>query len=464
MNNIEPIVSVFMITYNHEKYISQALDSILMQNANFSYDIVIGEDKSTDSTREILLKYYEQYPDKIKLILHEQNVGITRNLIITMEACKGKFIALCDGDDYWTDSYRLQNQVDYMEVNPHLTMCFSNSIIVDEENNVINPSRVPTNMQKKINQKDILNGFSPPTNTLLLRNIYLQQILPLINNNIINCDYFISCLMANFGDIGYLDANVAAYRKHEGGAWSSASEFQRDISLYNLYDTLSKYVEEENKSFLKISALNIAQKLQKENMEETFLDNNYWTPQTAMLRSIRDLIQKISGNPSIALSIDDNPTLEQIVLKKWPNMVIQYAKYPEHDAQNMVNFRDSSFDIVFSHQVLEHIPKPWLAGKEIVRVLKPGGIGIHTSCAFNPRHGQPAFNDYYRFLPDGLAELFDGVKIILKDEWGNRNAILYNVGIDDGHGALGGRRFNQHIGEKSDGLYPWHTWIIFQKL
>jgi hypothetical protein len=89
---------------------------------------------------------------------------------------------------------------------------------------------------------------------------------------------------------------------------------------------------------------------------------------------------------------------------------------------------------------------------------------LHTTCAFNPRHGLPQFNDYYRFLPDGLAELFEGVKVIVKAGWGNRQALLYNLAIDDGHGALGGRRFCEHLGQKNDEQYPWHVWIIFEKL
>jgi len=199
-------------------------------------------------------------------------------------------------------------------------------------------------------------------------------------------------------------------------------------------------------------------------MNELFLDNNCWTPQTFMLRSISDFIMKVDGNPISALSIDHNPTLEQILKRKWPQLIISYAQYPQCDAQNLHQFADKSFDIVFSHQVLEHIPKPWLAAKEMVRVLKKEGIGIHTSCAYNPRHGYPAFKDYYRFLPDGLAELFEGVKIWIKDGWGSREALIYNLTIDDGYGALGGRRFVEALGKKNEENFPWVTWVMFQKI
>ena len=197
--------------------------------------------------------------------------------------------------------------------------------------------------------------------------------------------------------------------------------------------------------------------------DDKFTDMGFWTPQTYMMQAIDDWIQSTPYEVSDALSIDNSPTLDPLLLARWPAINIQRAVYPEYDAQNLFCFADIHFDLVYSHQVLEHIPKPWIAAKEIVRVLRVGGIGIHTSCAFNPRHGLPAFNDYYRFLPDGLAELFDGVKVIVKRGWGNRQALLYNLAIDDGHGPLGGRRFSNFIGQQNDTQYPWHTWVIFLK-
>ena len=108
-------VSVFMITYNHEKYIAEALDSILMQKTDFDFDIVIGEDCSTDATRRIVLEYSRKYPDKIKLLLHNVNVGFISNMMYVLEACTGKYVAMCEGDDYWTDPFKLQKQVDFLE-------------------------------------------------------------------------------------------------------------------------------------------------------------------------------------------------------------------------------------------------------------------------------------------------------------------------------------------------------------
>ncbi len=199
-------------------------------------------------------------------------------------------------------------------------------------------------------------------------------------------------------------------------------------------------------------------------MDDDFTYDGFWTPQTFGLQAIKKWVCETSFAPSVALSIDNNHPLDSIITQKWPGIKIQRAVYPEYDAQDLSNFGDNQYDLVYSNQVLEHIPKPWIATREMVRVLRSGGIGLHTTCAFNPRHGLPTFNDYYRFLPDGLAELFEGVRVLVKRGWGNRAALIYNLSIDDGHGILGGRRFHPMVGRKNNDLYPWYVWIIFEKL
>jgi SAM-dependent methyltransferase len=200
------------------------------------------------------------------------------------------------------------------------------------------------------------------------------------------------------------------------------------------------------------------------NADNEFTDAGLWTPQTSMLRAIKRWVNESDFEAKCALSIDKNPTLDTILIPKWPAITIHRAIYPEFDAQNLFKIADNQYDLVYSHQVLEHIAKPWIAAREMVRVLRPGGIGLHTTCAFNPRHGFPQFKDYYRFLPDGLAELFEGVNVLVKEGWGNREALLYNLSIDDGHGPLRGRRFHKEVGKRNDDMYPWCVWIIFTKL
>ena len=108
-------VSVAMITYNHERFIAQAIESVLMQQTDFAVELVIGEDCSTDGTRAIVRDYGERYPERIRLLLPEHNLGMMPNFVATLKACRGQYVASVEGDDYWTDPHKLQKQVDFLE-------------------------------------------------------------------------------------------------------------------------------------------------------------------------------------------------------------------------------------------------------------------------------------------------------------------------------------------------------------
>ena len=112
-----PLVSIIVITYNQEAYICEALNSILSQQCNFEFEIIIGEDFSTDNTRKICLEYQEKYPEKINLLLQEKNKGVITNYIESIKLCRGRYIAQCAGDDYWCDNLKLQKQIDFLNVN-----------------------------------------------------------------------------------------------------------------------------------------------------------------------------------------------------------------------------------------------------------------------------------------------------------------------------------------------------------
>lgn len=121
----EPLVCVMMVTYNHVPYITQAIEGVVQQKTNFPFELVIGEDCSTDGTREIVFEYQKKCPDIIRVITSNKNVGMNQNYYRTKKACKGKYIAFCDGDDYWHRSDKLQKQVDYLESHPECGMVFA---------------------------------------------------------------------------------------------------------------------------------------------------------------------------------------------------------------------------------------------------------------------------------------------------------------------------------------------------
>lgn len=122
---MEPLLSIVTITYNHEPYIRKCIEGVLMQQVNFTMEFIIAEDCSTDGTLAICKEYAEKYPNLIELITSENNVGAIANERRAMKAAKGKYIAFCEGDDYWTNPLKLQKQVDFLEANPEYSVCFT---------------------------------------------------------------------------------------------------------------------------------------------------------------------------------------------------------------------------------------------------------------------------------------------------------------------------------------------------
>lgn len=123
-NNSNILVSIVCITYNHEPYLRQALEGFLMQQTTFPVEIILAEDCSPDGTRRICEEYVSRYPDKIRYIVRDHNVGYNQNEYEAMQAARGKYIAFCEGDDYWTDPLKLQKQVDFLESHPDYSVCW----------------------------------------------------------------------------------------------------------------------------------------------------------------------------------------------------------------------------------------------------------------------------------------------------------------------------------------------------
>ena len=155
---MKPLLSVLIISYNHEAYIEQTLDSVINQKTTFPFEIVIGDDASPDNTRAICLKYAEKYPNLVRVMPATQNLGVVPNYIRTLEACEGQFIAHLDGDDYWLDPLKLQKQIDRFRADPNLTMCYTSRQVFREDWKDIS-SEAEREHLKNYYGKDLGNGF-----------------------------------------------------------------------------------------------------------------------------------------------------------------------------------------------------------------------------------------------------------------------------------------------------------------
>ena len=211
------MVSVLMITYNHELYIEQAIEGVLMQQTSFTFELIIGEDCSTDQTRMICKKFKEKYPDKIRLLLPNENLGMNRNFIVTLEQCTGKYIALCEGDDYWTDSLKLQKQVEFLEENTDYSMVFTNSMEVFNYNQWKKDSQLFSKVDNRdYSGSELLLNWSVPTVSVLFRNYDSFKLE--IGSNILFGDILLYLYLSNFGKIRGLSDITSVYRRHDNSA------------------------------------------------------------------------------------------------------------------------------------------------------------------------------------------------------------------------------------------------------
>ena len=228
-------LSVRVITYNHAAFIKQALDSVLAQQVSFPYEIVIGDDCSTDGTREIVVEYQRRYPDRIRLLLAERNRGSRYNFIETFEACTGQYVALLDGDDYWTAPDKLERQVAFLDRNPDYAICFHDALGVHEDGTRLPERVVGSHISGSLDLLNVLGGIVPPTSTVVFRVNFRK--LPGWFQQAPFGDWPLQILNARHGKLAYLNEVMGVYRLHPGGisrAWTAKESFLGIAQMFAL--------------------------------------------------------------------------------------------------------------------------------------------------------------------------------------------------------------------------------------
>lgn len=242
----KPLASISCVTYNQEKFIGKAIESFLAQKTNFPFEIIIGEDCSTDATRKIVSGYRDKYPDIIRLITSDENVGPLINGFRTKQQCRGKYIAICDGDDYWIDPLKLQKQVDFLEANPDYIMVYTDIENIDEEGAII-PTTPFYEMQKSKYKSgdiffDLLQGNFVNNLTVCYRSETLNKFLE--DKDLTGSkrwyvfDYWYWLQIGKTYKIKFLNEKTAAYRIHESGI-SRNNSFVQKRTPFVLLDAFS---------------------------------------------------------------------------------------------------------------------------------------------------------------------------------------------------------------------------------
>lgn len=265
------MVSVIMLTYNHESFISQAIEGVLMQQTSFPVKLYIADDASTDMTSSICKEFAEKYPDRIIHILNKQNIGSRQNYINAFKTCHDKYIAHCEGDDYWTDAYKLQKQVDFLEANPNYSICWTKYKTLDDINgkgdrqlnenvepdwiSLMNDSNI-----FNINLNNIFRPFATLTLTVMFRRVAID--LRLYVKLKYSKDNTIFCMCLTQGKGAILNFFGGIYNIHNNGVFSGLTLAEKRYSNFLNFKEIIKNLPKCNTGNLK--------NLRNDNLLEVF--------------------------------------------------------------------------------------------------------------------------------------------------------------------------------------------------
>ena len=330
------IISVVVTSYNHEKYIQECIDSILMQKGNFELELILGDDDSQDGTRRILEEYHNKYPKTVHLLPKAKNMGVTKNLKRCFKEVNGDYVAVCEGDDYWTDPSKLQKQANFLDDRPDCIMCF-NSILMSyegkEEKNYIFQENLTKNTFTTHDL--ILDNFIGNFSCCMYRTNIVKK-LPDTLYDIFIVDWMFNIACSEYGNIGFLNDNMTVYRIHDNGLWSSKdssvqiSELSEHIDTYNEFLSF-KYDSEFKKYQKRILDLEKEGNESKKNgfQDIIILDDVFPHPLSAFrLQEYNSYLEhfnkmKIYCNPLSFPALNEKRPLE-IIIEEYENEYPQF--------------------------------------------------------------------------------------------------------------------------------------------
>lgn len=289
-NEIE--VSIICTTYNHENYIADAIESFVMQKTDFKYEILIHDDASTDRTAEIIKKYEKQYPDIIKPIYQKENQyskGIKVGELI-LKRTQGKYISICEGDDYWVDQNKLQKQVDFLENNQDYSACVHAAYKIDAKTNKRIGEIRPVNKNKDFTIEEVILGGGGlfPTNSIMYAKKFSDK--PQFYYNCPVGDFPMMIHLAISGKVHYIDDFMSAYRFRVEGSWTRRnSTIEKQTSIYweinKMLDEVNNYTQGKYENTIKKTKLRYEFKI-------LMIQENYKKIKSGKLKKIYDDLNK----------------------------------------------------------------------------------------------------------------------------------------------------------------------------
>lgn len=249
MNDI--VVSVCCLTYNHEPYIRQCLEGFIIQKTDFEFEVLIHDDASTDNTAEIIREFEEKYPHIIKPIYQTENQyskGIKATFAYNFPRAQGKYIAFCEGDDYWTDPLKLQKQINFLEANADYSICFHPVLI--NKNGQLVKDYITRQVPESSDIMELANG-----NYIHTPSVIFRKRIENLPNWLVDCsagDYALHMLNAQYGKIKRLNDIMAVYRIHDSNMWVNQDEFKMGANVISYLSVMhGNFTSEINKKIEK---------------------------------------------------------------------------------------------------------------------------------------------------------------------------------------------------------------------
>ncbi len=252
VNKINPLVSVTVTAYQHANYIKACLDSLLMQKTDFPFEIIIGEDGSTDGTGEICVQYANKYPDIIRLFIRDRKTShyelIDRSLglngVFTRMTARGKYTAICEGDDYWIDPNKLSKQVLFMERNSSCSVCFHNAFIIDEgSTDSVSCFRIPVSTQMFTAKSLFENFWFIPTASIVYKTDCMPSEFPHWYLRAHNRDMALLFMLSKNGTLGLVNGFMSVYRRNSVNSQSLRIKKRPDYYINRLIELLNEASE-----------------------------------------------------------------------------------------------------------------------------------------------------------------------------------------------------------------------------
>jgi glycosyltransferase involved in cell wall biosynthesis len=242
-----PTISVIVICYNQEMYIAECLQGIFAQKGQFQIELIIGDDVSQDATAEIIRNYIYNFDSnkfKIKILATDKNIGMTRNLQRCFDACTGEYIAICEGDDYWIDCYKLQKQMSFLKAHPECALCFNDIYIYFQNSGEC----ITYDLQQcldadVIKTRELVLDYYIGNLSCCMYDAQFMKKIPESLFDLYIGDWMFNIYYSQFGDIGHLKETTSVYRKHNKGVWSGRTTVDRDAHLYILIEEYNRFLD-----------------------------------------------------------------------------------------------------------------------------------------------------------------------------------------------------------------------------